>query len=233
MLDSDLWRDMEAALAPVEPLEPLVFGDLSMDETVDAMARRVLANAPEQFDLLGFSMGSFVAREVARMAPKRVRRLILVASALHPDSEEQVRQKESAIKQMADVPFTGLSRGTIGLSLHESLAHDDALIERIRAMNVRLGKDVFARQARLLRVTDENRLAEITCPTLVIGAADDRLRPVAESRMLAAGIPGASLQVMEGVGHMIPLEAPEDLAERIVTWLAAVRNAGGAGDRVE
>lgn len=216
MLDETLWTDMAPALAP---LGPLAYGDISLDTTIPAIARRILANAPSTFTLIGFSLGSYVAREVARQAPDRVTALILIASALTPDTSEQSRQKESAISQMANLPFKGLSQSAIASSLHINLAHNDALISRIRTMNIRLGKDVFMRQARLLRNTDSHELARIHCPTLVIAAADDRLRSVAESRELASGIPHATLHIMPGVGHMIPLEAPAELAKVITTWL--------------
>ena len=47
-------------------------------------------------------------------------------------------------------------------------------------------------------------LREIRCPTLVLHGADDRLVPVAAGRAVAAAIPGARLEVFEGMGHDLP-----------------------------
>jgi pimeloyl-ACP methyl ester carboxylesterase len=53
-----------------------------------------------------------------------------------------------------------------------------------------------------------------------VAAAQDQLRSLEEARELQAGIPGATLEVIEDTGHMIPIEAPARLAEVIVPWLA-------------
>ena len=66
-------------------------------------------------------------------------------------------------------------------------------------------------------------LAQIDCPTLVIAADADRLRSLDEARELADGIVGAQLRIIEGSGHMVPLEAPEVLATLIVDWLGSQR----------
>ena len=78
MCDRDLWTDMVPAL---EPLGQLHYGNVYEDDTLDGMARRVLAGAPERFVLVGFSMGGFVARVLALMAPERVSGVAFVASS--------------------------------------------------------------------------------------------------------------------------------------------------------
>src|SRR5678815_631744 len=53
-------------------------------DTLEGMARVVLEQAPESFDLFGHSMGGRVALEVFRLAPNRVRRLALASTGVHP-----------------------------------------------------------------------------------------------------------------------------------------------------
>lgn len=60
----------------------------------------------------------------------------------------------------------------------------------------------------------------------MIASAGDRVRSVAEAKELAAGIPNAELVVMNGAGHMLPMEAPEDLARGILKWVRS-RAANG------
>ena len=74
------------------------------------------------------------------------------------------------------------------------------------------------RQSNLHRAGDLDRLSKIACPTLVIAGEKDRLRSIAESEELRAGIPGATMAVMQGVGHMMPMEAPEQLSRIIIDW---------------
>ncbi|ALK95619.1 alpha/beta hydrolase [Massilia sp. WF1] len=217
MADETLWRDMEAPLARFAPLH---YADLRHDSSIEAMARRALENAPPSFLLLGFSMGGYVARDIARLAPERVQALVLVATSTRPDTPA-LRQRKGAIGKAApSIAFSGLSRTAVATSLHPKERDNEALIERVRAMGMRLGGEVFRRQSMLERPGDLDRLDEIRCPTLVVAAAQDQLRSLDEARELQAGIPGATLEVIEDSGHMIPIEAPQRLAGVIVPWLA-------------
>src|SRR3546814_16448588 len=74
MCDADLWTEVTPLLAPGWNV---VHGDLFHDDTIPAMAARVLAAAPERFVAVGFSMGGFAAREMALRAPGRVGGLAL------------------------------------------------------------------------------------------------------------------------------------------------------------
>ena len=98
MLDAGLWDDMAPLLAPLGPIH---HGDLFQDETLDGMAARVLAAAPDRFVLVGFSMGGFVARQIARMAPERVRALVLVATSARGDSASQQARRRAANEKAA------------------------------------------------------------------------------------------------------------------------------------
>ncbi|WP_296943214.1 alpha/beta fold hydrolase [uncultured Massilia sp.] len=218
MADATLWNDMTAAL---ERFGPIVHADLRHDTSVEAMARRALAVAPAGFLLVGFSMGGYVARAIARQAPDRVRALVLVATSTRPDSPALQQRKGAIGKAAPSIAFSGLSRTAVATSLHPKERDNAALIERVREMGVRLGGEVFRRQSMLERPGDIDRLGEIRCPTLVVAAAQDRLRSLEEAREMAEGIRGARLEVIEDSGHMIPIEAPQRLLEVMVPWLAA------------
>ncbi|MBU8543006.1 MULTISPECIES: alpha/beta fold hydrolase [Roseomonadaceae] len=217
MLDAGLWDDMAPLLAPLGPIH---HGDLFRDETLEGMARRVLEAAPARFVLVGFSMGGFVAREVARMAPGRVRALVLIATSARGDSASQRARRHAVAGRPADSAFRGMSRTAIARGLHPSRAGDAALVDRLRGMGDRLGGEVFLRHTLLPRPAFDDRLGEIACPTLVIAAAQDALRSLAEAEELRDGIPGASLRVIEGSGHMLPVEMPVELARLILDFVA-------------
>ena len=85
MADATLWNAMTDDLAP---FGPLVATDLSQGEDIETMAAALLSDAPERFVAVGFSMGGYVARELARIAPERVTALILIATSARGDTEE-------------------------------------------------------------------------------------------------------------------------------------------------
>ena len=227
MLDDDLWADVAEDLAQVGSLS---HADLSRDATIEGMAQRLLKDAPEQFVLIGFSMGGYVAREVVRLAPTRVMGLILIATSSRGDTEVQAQRKATVARTPSSSKFGGLSRGAIMSSLGSTHANE-LLIARIRAMSVRHGGDVFMRQSSLVRTGDTDQLGSIHCPTLVIAAADDRLRSLDEAAELHTGIPGSQLAVIPGTGHMIPLEIPGELLDVIRPWLSNLALAGATSSR--
>jgi pimeloyl-ACP methyl ester carboxylesterase len=214
MLDADLWTDTHVAL---EEVGPVLCADFSQGDSIEAFAEQLLEDAlPGPFLLIGFSMGGYVAREAQRRAPERVPAMVMCGTSARGDGALQARRQASAGAKSAKA-FTGLSRNAI----LRAFATDDAepgLVERVREMGDELGGEVFMRQSNLHRAGDIDRLGEIACPTLVIAGEKDRLRSIEESRELAQGIPGATMQIIEGAGHMLPMEAPGRLSRMIIDW---------------
>jgi len=221
MADDTLWDDLRDRLAP---FGPLVHADLRHDSTLEDMARRVLRDAPPGFILVGFSMGGYVAREIVRQAPGRVRALVLIATSTRPDSPALRHSKARVAQAAPSVSFAGLSRVAIATSLHPKDSANEALIERVRMMGVRLGGEAFRNQSLLERPGDLHLLEPIRCPTLVVAAGHDRLRSIEESQELHRGIAGSEFAVIEDSGHMIPIEAPAQLGDVLAPWLE--RQAG-------
>ena len=223
MADQSLWDDLLPFLPPDVTVH---FADLNTGTTIETMARAILATAPAHFIVLGFSMGGYVARAIAYLAPERVAGIVLVATSARPDKPALVEKRIAAARQMANSAFHGLARGSIRASLHVGRAQDAAMIERVRAMGERLGIDVFLRQTEVVRAGDVAQLAALACPALVIAADGDQLRTVDEAREQADGIPGARLAVIKQSGHMIPLEAPQVLGGVISNWIRTYVTAG-------
>lgn len=219
MCDDGLWQFVRPHLSA---LGPISFGDLSQDDSVSTMATRVLDACPAQFTLVGFSLGGYVAREVVRRAPHRVQRLILIATSSAADSQRQSQFKATVASSLQHTTgaFRGISQRAIELSLSARHAEDARLKQHIREMSMRVGRDAYIRQMLMARDSDDELLADIRCPTLVVAAAEDRMRTPGESRTLCDGIPGAKLVVVADSGHMIPLEQPERLATILQKWLA-------------
>ncbi|MDD9876105.1 MAG: alpha/beta fold hydrolase [Magnetovibrio sp.] len=216
MCDAGLWDLVGDELGPAAALS---FGDLSRDDSIAAMAARVLDRAPARFALLGYSMGGYVAREVVHRAPERIERLALVNTSAKGSDADDLARRRRIVEALGGRPFTGLAMSSVKQAVHPGREADAELLERIQAMARRLGRDVFLRQMGLERADGHARLAEIDCPTLVVTSDADRLRSLEESQRLADGIPGARLEVIADCGHMTPLEKPAALAKLLIEWL--------------
>jgi len=216
MCDHGLWDDVAPALAGVADLH---FGNLFEDDSIPDMARRVLAEAPETFALAGFSMGGYVAREIALTAPERVERLALMNTSADGASAEFLARRRRMIEITRERPFTGMAPASLRQAVHPNRVGDRAILDHIQIMARRLGKEVFIRQMGLARGDGHDRLADIACPTLVVTSDTDKLRSIAESEALAAGIPNAKLEIIKHCGHMTSLEQPDALVRLLLAWL--------------
>lgn len=216
MTDAALWDDIVPSL---QSFGTVVVIDPNDGTTVSEMAQLSLSAAPDQFIAIGFSMGGYVAREVARLGPGRTIGLVQIATSARGDTPRQARSKMLSVSAVDGQKFRGLSRGAITSSLHADRVSNETLIENVRAMSERVGADVLIRQAGQSRQSDIDRLSEIKCPTLVIAGDGDKLRSIEESREISDGISGAELVVIKGVGHMIPLENPKALLAVLLPWL--------------
>ena len=215
MCDADLWADMVPDLAPLGHLH---YGNVYQDETLEGMARRVLAEAPERFVLIGFSMGGFVARVLTLMAPERVAGVAFVAtSAREYTMEERERRRQGFL------PGNRPKANGNALGLHPDRDRDPVLLDRLRGMQRRLGSDVRKHQSALIRKDGYEDLKRIKCPAVVIACRQDRLRTLAEVERIAGSLPQARFEVIEDCGHMAPLEKPHELAAHLGAWIARDR----------
>jgi pimeloyl-ACP methyl ester carboxylesterase len=214
MCDQDLWTDM---VPDLQKLGRLHYGNVYEDSTLKGMAQRVLDSSPERFVLIGFSMGGFVARVLCLIAPERVVGVAFVASSARGYSEEETEQRKKGYGPLGRPPRA--ASGAPGL--HPDRDNDPALIARLRGMQRRLGREVRARQAALVRRDGYADLERIACPSLVVACRQDRLRSMVESERMARHLPHAHFEVIEDCGHMAPLERPHDLAAVLGRWIAS------------
>ncbi|MGM8227633.1 alpha/beta fold hydrolase [Cellvibrio sp. ARAG 10.3] len=217
MLDETLWDDF----CPLLPDHWKVSrAKLTGGNVIKEIAQHIAEQSPERFVLIGFSLGGYVARQLAADYTERVSALVLIASSLREDTEQQAKAKLEAVRALSTSTFSGLSSRSIAASLHPRHASDIHLISRIRVMGSRLGYEAFATQSGLRRA-DVPR-DSIHCPTLIVASTHDALRSMEETNELVGAIPGASLELFHDSGHMIPLEQPQDLAAVVIDWLNSI-----------
>jgi pimeloyl-ACP methyl ester carboxylesterase len=216
MLNEHLWDDMRGDLAT---LGALTFGDLGRDTGIQAMADAVLRQAPERFVLFGFSMGGFVAQAVALKAPERVQGLALLNTSSRPQTAQESAATQAQLELARRTPFKGLTSRALASSLHPARSAERALLDRLQAMAVANGKEVFLRQLQTLRDSNAEQLARLRCPALIVASDHDKLRTVEESEEMARQIPQARFEIVADCGHMTPLEKPRELFALIEDWL--------------
>ncbi|HST75018.1 MAG TPA: alpha/beta fold hydrolase [Acetobacteraceae bacterium] len=225
LCDARLWRDQVADLS--ELADPFV-ADLTLDDSFEAMARRALARMPERFAIAALSMGGYVAFAVLRLAPERVTRLALLDTSARPDGELQARRRRGLMALARGGHFRGVTPRLLPQLLHPDNLVDTALTTEVMAMAERVGRAAFIRQQAAILNRPDSRpdLRHIAVPTLVAVGEADQLTPRDRAQEIAAGIPGAALRVLEGCGHLPPMERPAPTSGLLRQWLASPPGAG-------
>jgi pimeloyl-ACP methyl ester carboxylesterase len=208
----DLWR-----------LGSVTIADHRRDDSMSAIARRVLATAPPRFALAGLSMGGYAALEIMRQAGERVVKLALLDTSARPDTAEQSAQRR---ERVATAQAEGID--AVALTQFERLVHpshrgDEHLRGIVRTMAAEVGVEGFVKQQAAIIGRADSRpfLGEIRCPTLVLVGDCDELTPPDLAAEMAHAIPGARLVTVPESGHLSTLEQPAAVTRALLDLLAS------------
>lgn len=181
--------------------------------TIKEMADVVIAAADTaglgSFRIAGHSMGALAALAVAAAAGTRVEALALVGFAPAMRVHHDLLAAATAGRHEALDMMVGWSLGTAGMlgaNAAPGLSCAGVAMRLLeRAPRLSLAADLAACEAYRDGETDA---ARVTAPTLLLLGGADRMTPVGPARALAAGMSTARTEVLEGFGHLLPLEAP-------------------------
>ena len=200
---------------------PVVVADHTRDDSMAAIARRVLAAAPERFALAGLSMGGYVAFEMLRQAPQRIARLALLDTSARADTAEQSGARCAQMALASGGRLDEVVAAQFVRAVHPARREDARLRELNRLMAEDVGTEAFIRQqtAIMSRVDSRPTLPSIRCPTLVLVGAEDVMTPPERAEEMAHGITGARLVTVPECGHLSTLEQPQAVTRALLGWL--------------
>lgn len=218
LCDRALWQHQLDNLAD---LADMSVPDLGSDDSVEAMARRVLDAAPARFALAALSMGGYVAHAIMRAAPERVVRLALFDTSARADTEEQISRRRGLISLAEKGKFKGVTPRLLPLLIHPARLEDKPLTTAVMDMAERIGKQSFLRQQTAILGRPDSRpyLPGYRCPTLVAAGRSDALTPIEVNAEMASLIPGAKYVIIENSGHLPTMEQPVAATALLRYWL--------------
>jgi pimeloyl-ACP methyl ester carboxylesterase len=177
-----------------------------------------------QVDLLGLSLGGWMAAELATRWPDRIRRLVLVnAVGLYVDGAPITEIFGRALDELADELFADPDHPVAQMmrALAQADANPGAIpFELIRpviqaqAATAKLGWNPYLHNPKL-----KARLGRISAPALVVHGRHDGIVPRAHAEAYVAGIPDAHLADLDAAAHMATLECPAEIAALVHSHL--------------
>jgi pimeloyl-ACP methyl ester carboxylesterase len=200
---------------------PVMIADHTRDDSMGAIARRILGAAPPRFALAGLSMGGYISFEIVRQAPARVVKLALLDTAARPDTPEATQARRAQVAQAMTGKLDEVADAQFARMVPEARQTDTLLRETNRQMAREVGVAAFARQQTAIMGRADSRptLKDIRCPTLVLVGENDALTPPDRAAEMAEGIAGAKLVTVPKCGHLSTLEQPEAVTRSLIEWL--------------
>jgi pimeloyl-ACP methyl ester carboxylesterase len=180
----------------------------------------------QKADVLGYSMGSFVAQDITVLHPEKVNKLILYGARC--GGKEGMPQNPEVIKVISDfVHSRQVDLGKLNsLSFPpEWIKSHPNYLENIPKSKEIVTPNIFKQQLNIVEDWQINssgvcsQLPKIFQPTLVITGTEDVLVPAANSLIIAEKIPGAWLVQIKGGGHGLMYQYPEQFSKIVKTFL--------------
>ena len=187
-----------------------------LEQVSAALARLVGSLGGEPVVLVGHSMGGFIAQESYVRHPRLVRALALcfTSPAFAGRDSEFARQFIAARIGPLD---EGKTMADIAAQLIPTMGSDSKLAEKIMAG---VPPETYRKAIKLLTTFDRRQeLARIGVPTLLIAGSDDRTAPPAVMERMAQKIPGAEYVLLEGCGHLGPMDQPHSFNAALAAFL--------------
>ncbi|WP_457588991.1 alpha/beta fold hydrolase [Ensifer canadensis] len=185
------------------------------------VARKVLADAPPEFLLAGFSLGGICALEMIAQAPNRIAKLALIDTTARPDPAANAAIRRRAVVDARTKGMDGYILDAWARLVAPSNVDNAELRQAIIAMARDCGADRLEDQAEMAihRFDSRVRLSDIRQETLVLAGAHEQICSLDAQQELADGIAGAQFQLIENAGHFAPLENPAAVAFYLRNWL--------------
>jgi len=198
----------------------------AVDGGLEAVADRIAAAITDFADgqtvrLLGNGYGGFVALLVVIRHPDLVGRLVLAdaGAAFSEPGREAFRgmARGAAAKGLEAIADTAMRR----LFAPDFHAANPELVAERRRIFLESDTAVIIAACEALAALDlRPALAEVRIPVLAVVGEQDEATPLAMSREVVAGLPNATLTILEGLAHVPQLQAPDRFLDAVLPFLS-------------
>lgn len=175
--------------------------------------------------LVGLSLGGMTGMWLARHHPSRLDRLVLCCTSAELGPREMWAERARTVRESG---LDGIADAGVGRWLtHAGRAANPALSAWLREMFTSQDPKGYASCCTAIETMSMvDSLPSVLAPTLVIAGAEDQATPPDHARRIAAAIPGARLEIVEGAAHLGNVERPAEFTALILNHLRSRHAAG-------
>lgn len=196
---------------------------------VDNMARDIMEVADtlrlSQFHWVGMSVGGVTGIRNAAQHPDRILSLAVGGASAEAEPIAKVEKYEALLAAYAQEPASVLDQVApilYGMRFRTDPAWADAYAKERALIVDNDGRAVQRAPAAILRRVDiRHVLPHVQCPATVFVSAEDGANGPDKAQVMADGTPGATLHVMDGIGHQPNVEAPDEVTTILRQHLGA------------
>ena len=201
-------------------------GQLTMDRIADDVAALLDHLGHERATLCGVSMGGYACFAFWRRHRERVQALVLCDTrATADDPAGKLARRLSSERVRAEGAAAAVSQMLDRLVGDTTRQARPAAYEQVRELLAQVEPASFARaQAAMAARPDSTPLLpQIDVPVLVVAGDEDAMIPLDVARGMARALPDGRLAVIEGAGHLPPLERPDAFNQALLAFLDEAR----------
>lgn len=202
--------------------------DLPAVANLDALADEVAEKIAPGSVVAGHSLGGVVAMHLAERHPQLLAGLVLVTAPVGAEDPESAKARAERAAGLSQKEGEEIALDGMEAVYYGDRGHDPQVrAERLRAARV-YGPQRFAAHSIAIGARPDrwDFPAKAPCPVLIVGASHDQVVPTDEQRKWAEAnaAPHVSYVEIPGTGHMLPVEAPDQLASAISDWLSSLQS---------
>lgn len=216
MTDHRLWHRLEPHLNEYELIHMPIPKSDNFDDIIEHLDTQIPC---EKINLLGFSLGGYIASYYAIKNPTKVQRLFLVGSTPSATEQKDLARRQQKLQEAKENQFMRLSLQKARELLEKK--EDESLVHTVADMFNDLGHEHFVPQlsSTLNRVDLYDDLSSLNVPIKFFYSKEDRLLNHASLEKLNQKEHHFELVAREGMSHNLPLEVPEHLSCEIKGWM--------------
>ena len=175
----------------------------------------------EKVNLLGFSLGGYIASYFAVTYPNRVNKLFMLAATPGASNEAEIERRKEKFAVIEKNGFNGLTYEKAKSLVEKQNQNDEDLIQTIQDMFMDLGKETFISQltSTFNRIDLLEDLINLDLPVWFYYSTEDRLLNHNSIKKLLTSKHNIKMISREGSSHNIPLEASDTLNIQIRKWM--------------